>query len=748
MIRITVALMSGRAVDLEVVRNIPLGELSRRAQFLLGVRGRLLSPDGGDLHGDTTLVQAGVQSGDILTLHTRPVYLAAADSAFSAILSDGTIVSWGYPGNGGDCRSASAHLRNVQEVQASQFAFAALRGDGSVVTWGNSACGGNCSKVACQLKQVREVQDLLQDVREIQASEAAFAAILANGEVVTWGWAGYGGDSQAVHGQLKDVQRIQAAQNAFAAISKDGSVVTWGNPSRGGDSRSVLEQLSRVTQIQASESAFAALREDGSVVTWGHDGYGADSSAIRYQLVDVREIQATASAFAALRHDGSVVTWGNPENGGCSEEVKSELTDVHAIQATNFAFAAVRTDGSVVTWGNPSRGGDSKDVHEQLQHVQQIQASAGAFAAILADESVVTWGHSSCGGDSTSVRKQLNNVQQVQASRFAFAAVLDDASVVTWGAAGGGGDSSAVREAKAKQKRLEIRSEIDIMKLTDHPNVVKLHETFEDRSQMYLVMELCAGGDLDKHMKGQGGPYSEHQAAILMDQILKAVSYLHDCKSICHRDLKLQNFLFSRKAPVENNVLKLADFGLACSFEPGGVLATKAGTVSYCSPQVLGGVYDNSADLWSCGVIMYMLLAAQPPFSGKNDAEVAQRVRKGNYVFSDIAWSAVSEEAKNLVRKLLKYQPFDRATAVQARSHAWFLYAAPFLRHAIPVQPSVVSDLLRFSRKTTFQRAALRALAMQLGQEAVDRCSQDFAALDYKGMSFLSLQDLEDRLQL
>ncbi|CAE7202324.1 CPK3 [Symbiodinium natans] len=341
---------------------------------------------------------------------------------------------------------------------------------------------------------------------------------------------------------------------------------------------------------------------------------------------------------------------------------------------------------------------------------------------------------------STGNIKQFYDLQSEKLGEGGFGFVVEAKNFGT-------GNRYAVKKvskAKAKQKRLEIRSEIDIMKLTDHPNVVKLHETFEDKSQMYLVMELCAGGDLDKHMKGQGGPYSEHQAAILMDQILKAVSYLHNCKSICHRDLKLQNFLFSRKAPVENNLLKLADFGLACGFEPGGVLATKAGTVSYCSPQVLGGVYDNSADLWSCGVIMYMLLAAQPPFPGKNDAEVVQRVRKGNYVFNDIAWSTVSEEAKSLVRRLLKYQPFDRATAVQARAHSWFHCAAPSLRCAVPVQPSVVSDVLRFSRMTTFQRAALRAVAMQLNQEAVDSCSRDFAALDYKGMSLLSLNDLEE----
>ncbi|CAK9106312.1 unnamed protein product [Durusdinium trenchii] len=304
-----------------------------------------------------------------------------------------------------------------------------------------------------------------------------------------------------------------------------------------------------------------------------------------------------------------------------------------------------------------------------------------------------------------------------------------------------------VSKAKAKQRRVQVRSEIDVMKLTDHPNVVTLHETFEDKSHLYLVMELCGGGDLDKHMQRQKGPYSEHQAAILMEQILKSVSYLHDCKGICHRDLKPHNFLFLRQAPVEANVLKLADFGLACSFQPGEVLSSKVGTVLYCSPQVLGGVYDSSADLWSCGVIMYMLLGHELPFSGKNDAEVAKSVRKGNYAFSDPVWLSVSEDGKDLIRKMLKFQPFDRATASQARQHVWFSFAAPELRSACALRASVLSDLLRFSARSAFQRAALRAVAMQLSQEEVEPLWRDFSALDVKGCGLVGAAELQELLQ-
>ena len=305
-----------------------------------------------------------------------------------------------------------------------------------------------------------------------------------------------------------------------------------------------------------------------------------------------------------------------------------------------------------------------------------------------------------------------------------------------------------VSKAKAKQRRVQVRSEIDVMKLTDHPNVVTLHETFEDKSHLYLVMELCAGGDLNNHMRArQNGPYMERQAAILMEQILKSVSYLHDCKGICHRDLKPHNFLFLREGPVETNVLKLADFGLACSFTPGQVLTTKAGTVLYCSPQVLGGVYDNSADLWSCGVILYMLLSNLLPFNGKNDAEVAKAVRKGNYAFSDPVWDNVSDEGKELIRKLLKFHALERFTAAQARAHEWFRTAAPELRRPASLQSFVIADLLRFSKHSAFQRAALRSVAMQLDHEETEPLWQHFGALDPQGTGMVTIRELQDLMQ-
>ena len=155
------------------------------------------------------------------------------DSSGRALVSSSKIVDSSV--RSGDC--LSLHLSRVQ-IQGSHRAFAAILGDGSVQTWGHPLYGGNYTST---------VQDQLKNVQQIQASRDAFAAVLGDGSVVTWGEAGNGGDSSAVQDQLKTVQQIQASPNAFAAVLGDGSVVTWGNSPYGGDSSAVQDQLKNVS---------------------------------------------------------------------------------------------------------------------------------------------------------------------------------------------------------------------------------------------------------------------------------------------------------------------------------------------------------------------------------------------------------------------------------------------------------------------------------------------------------------------
>merc|ERR1712048_638554 len=182
-----------------------------------------------------------------------------------------------------------------------------------------------------------------------------------------------------------------------------------------------------------------------------------------------------------------------------------------------------------------------------------------------------------------------------------------------------------------------------------------------DECNVYLVMELCSGGELfDQIVSAKY--FTERCAASAMQQILRAVFYMHE-SGIVHRDLKPENFLLLNKRPLDSNVIKIIDFGLSTHWSPGQVLTTKVGTPYYVAPQVLAGAYDNLCDLWSCGVIMYILLVGYPPFGGKTDKEVFAKIRSGQLHFEHSDWRYVSTDAQDLIKLLLKVNPQDRFSA-------------------------------------------------------------------------------------
>eukprot|EP00434_Breviolum_minutum_P029816 symbB.v1.2.026359.t1/scaffold2626.1/size122458/9 len=405
------------------------------------------------VHENKTLEEAEIQHGDcVIALALQP-QVAATLHGFAAILADGSVACWCEEDDVKNAQSdthtcwtflledtsflywrrTGDHLTGVKHIQSTAAAFAAIMEDGSVVTWGNPYRGGHSSAV----------QDQLKGVEQIQATGGAFAAILEDGTVVTWGAARYGGDSSAVRDQLKGVKQLQVTFAAFAAIKADGSVITWGDAECGGDSSAVQDQLKGVLQIQSTADAFAAILADGSVVAWGDETHGGDGSMYRQdRLKGVVQIQATSGIFAAIMADGSAVVW--PDTYW---EVPYPLMGIRQIQSTADAFAAIREGGSVVTWGDAEWGGDSSAVRDQLHSVQQIQATMyGAFAAIREDGSVVTWGHAEWGGDSSAVRDQLKGVTKIKGTLGAFAAILEDGSVVSWGHKLYGSDSAAVQD--------------------------------------------------------------------------------------------------------------------------------------------------------------------------------------------------------------------------------------------------------------------------------------------------------------
>jgi calcium-dependent protein kinase len=298
--------------------------------------------------------------------------------------------------------------------------------------------------------------------------------------------------------------------------------------------------------------------------------------------------------------------------------------------------------------------------------------------------------------------------------------------------------------SKTQMKNIErFKQEIAIMKIMDHPNICKLYESFEDHRNIYLVLELCTGGELFDRII-DAGHFTEQQAATVMQHMFRAIFYMHE-NHICHRDLKPENFLFTTKEAIEKCQLKVIDFGLACKYHQDQVLTTKAGTPYYVAPQVLAGKYDQSSDLWSLGVIMYVVLCGYPPFYGETDADVLAKVRLGNFSFNAADWKSVSEDAKNLIRNLLKMNPRDRYTAEQALNHVWVRNKAPAAKQ-VDLKLGIVENMKGFRSQNKLKKAALHVIASQLGEAQIKALRDTFMALDENGDGLLTVNEMKEGL--
>merc|ERR1712048_182725 len=188
------------------------------------------------------------------------------------------------------------------------------------------------------------------------------------------------------------------------------------------------------------------------------------------------------------------------------------------------------------------------------------------------------------------------------------------------------------------------------------------------------------------------------------------------------------------------------DFGLSCKFDANQVLTTKAGTPYYVAPQVLAGKYDHLSDLWSCGVIMYVLLCGYPPFFGETDAEVLSKVRLGNFSFNASDWKDVSEDAKNLIRMMLKMNPRDRYTAEQALNHEWIKNKAPKASN-VALSSGIVDNLRGFRSQNKLKKAALHIIANQLDADSIKQLRDTFMMLDENGDGQLTVKEMKDGIQ-
>ncbi|CAF2050230.1 BnaA09g44420D [Brassica napus] len=288
----------------------------------------------------------------------------------------------------------------------------------------------------------------------------------------------------------------------------------------------------------------------------------------------------------------------------------------------------------------------------------------------------------------------------------------------------------------------DVRREVSIMStLPDHPNVVKLRATYEDGENVHLVMELCEGGELFDRIVARGH-YTERAAAGVARTIAEVVMMCH-VNGVVHRDLKPENFLFANKK--ENSALKAIDFGLSVFFKPGEKFKEIVGSPYYMAPEVLKRDYGPEVDVWSAGVIIYILLCGVPPFWAETEQGVALAILRGVIDFKRDPWPQISESAKSLVRQMLNPDPTKRLTAQQVLAHPWVQNAkkAP----NVPLGDIVRSRLKQFSMMNRFKKKVLRVIAEHLSIQEVEVIKDMFSLMDEDNDGRITYLELKAGLQ-
>ncbi|KAJ6345546.1 hypothetical protein OIU78_008240 [Salix suchowensis] len=292
----------------------------------------------------------------------------------------------------------------------------------------------------------------------------------------------------------------------------------------------------------------------------------------------------------------------------------------------------------------------------------------------------------------------------------------------------------AKRKLANKEDVEDVRREVQIMHhLTGQPNIVELKGAYEDKHSVHLVMELCAGGELFDRIIAKGH-YTERAAASLLRTIVQIV---HTCHSmgVIHRDLKPENFLLLNKQ--ENSPLKATDFGLSVFYKSGEVFKDIVGSAYYIAPEVLKRRYGPEADIWSVGVMLYILLS-------ESEHGIFNAILRGHIDFTSDPWPSISPQAKDLVRKMLASDPKQRMTAIQVLSHPWIKEdgEAP----DTPLDNAVLSRLKQFKAMNNFKKVALRVIAGCLSEEEIMGLKEMFRGIDTDNSGTITLEELKQGL--
>ena len=263
-----------------------------------------------------------------------------------------------------------------------------------------------------------------------------------------------------------------------------------------------------------------------------------------------------------------------------------------------------------------------------------------------------------------------------------------------------------VTKAKlTKEDEVALKDEINVLNELKHNHIIRLYAVFEEKAYWYLVTEKMTGGELFDRIVSKSF-YNEKEARDVCKILFDAIGFCHS-KSVAHRDLKPENLLLQSED--NDSAIKIADFGFAKKVLTPNSLTTQCGTPGYVAPEILEGIaYDTQSDMWSLGVIIYIILGGYPPFIEQNQRELFRKIRKGQYEFHEEYWGSVSADAKDLISSLLTVQPSKRMTADQALKHRWMMQDASVL--AAKDLGTNLSELRKYNAKRKF-KAAVNAVS-------------------------------------
>ncbi|TKY57294.1 Calcium-dependent protein kinase 9 [Spatholobus suberectus] len=302
--------------------------------------------------------------------------------------------------------------------------------------------------------------------------------------------------------------------------------------------------------------------------------------------------------------------------------------------------------------------------------------------------------------------------------------------------------SISKRKLVSRADKEDMKREIQIMQhLIGQSNIVEFKGAYEDKQSVHVVMELCAGGELFDRIIAKGH-YSERAAASICRQIVKVVHICH-FMGVMHRDLKPENFLLASKD--DKALLKATDFGLSVFIEEGKVYRDLVGSAYYVAPEVLHRGYGKEVDVWSAGVILYILLSGVPPFWAETEKGIFDAILQGHIDFESHPWPSISNSAKDLVRKMLIKDPKKRITSAQVLEHPWLKEGGNASDK--PIDSAVLSRMKQFRAMNKLKKLALKVIAENLSEEEIQGLKAMFTNMDTDNSGTITYEELRAGLQ-